>query len=331
VPTTLLAVDDSLTMRKVLELTFAGEADFRVVTADGIESGLAKLRAERPGLVLADASLEGQGGYGLCSRIKAESPGTFVIVLSSKQQPYDQAKGTAARADDFIDKPFDTQQLIDKVKKLVSKPAAEPIRQTGAYPVPPSPATPPVAPRAPAGAPPMPAAASPGSIARPPIGARPTAPGMGNTPGQVGRGTLAYGGGIPGSTPQAPVGAGAPQFRPAAPSPPTATPASVAPHTTPGIPPAAARPMAPAPAPAPAAVAPAPPRAPAVHAAPAVAAAVGQNGPLATKLAGLGLTEAQVAAVLSLSRDVIEKVVWEVVPVLAETMIREELKRLTSD
>jgi hypothetical protein len=43
------------------------------------------------------------------------------------------------------------------------------------------------------------------------------------------------------------------------------------------------------------------------------------------------LNDAQVSAVLSLSREVIEKVVWEVVPVLAETMIKEELKRLTSD
>jgi hypothetical protein len=54
------------------------------------------------------------------------------------------------------------------------------------------------------------------------------------------------------------------------------------------------------------------------------------NGPLANQLAGLGLTEAQVAAVLALSRDIVEKVVWEVVPVLAETMIKEEIRRLTS-
>jgi hypothetical protein len=66
--------------------------------------------------------------------------------------------------------------------------------------------------------------------------------------------------------------------------------------------------------------------------APAAAAVVTvANGQLAAKLQHLGLTEAQVSAVLALSRDVVEKVVWEVVPVLAETMIREEIKRLTSD
>ena len=66
-------------------------------------------------------------------------------------------------------------------------------------------------------------------------------------------------------------------------------------------------------------------------AASAVAASSASNGQLAAKLQHLGLNDAQVSAVLSLSREVIEKVVWEVVPVLAETMIREELKRLTSD
>jgi hypothetical protein len=45
----------------------------------------------------------------------------------------------------------------------------------------------------------------------------------------------------------------------------------------------------------------------------------------------MGLTDAQVQGVLALSRDVIERVVWEVVPVLAETMIKEELRRLTGE
>jgi hypothetical protein len=48
----------------------------------------------------------------------------------------------------------------------------------------------------------------------------------------------------------------------------------------------------------------------------------------AGKLNGLGLSAAQVEAVLALSREVVEQVVWEVVPTLAETIIKEELKRL---
>jgi len=61
----------------------------------------------------------------------------------------------------------------------------------------------------------------------------------------------------------------------------------------------------------------------------AAASATSGNGEMAQRLAGLGLTAEQVEGVLKLSREVIERVVWEVVPDLAEVIIREEIKRLT--
>jgi hypothetical protein len=60
-----------------------------------------------------------------------------------------------------------------------------------------------------------------------------------------------------------------------------------------------------------------------------VAASV--NGQLAGKLGELGLTPQQVEGVLALSREVVERVVWEVVPQLAETLIKEEIERLTKE
>ena len=85
--------------------------------------------------------------------------------------------------------------------------------------------------------------------------------------------------------------------------------------------PVRAEPPKPAPAPAVAAV-----PAPAPSAVPDAAAAE-----IARKVAGLGLTAAQVEAVSALTREVVERVVWEVVPVLAETLIREEIQRLTAE
>jgi hypothetical protein len=70
--------------------------------------------------------------------------------------------------------------------------------------------------------------------------------------------------------------------------------------------------------------------APAPTPAAAPPAAVAQiNGQMQAKLEQIGLTPAQVDAVLALSREVVERVVWEVVPVLAETLIKEEISRLT--
>ncbi|MEJ7735570.1 MAG: response regulator [Polyangiaceae bacterium] len=115
---TLLAVDDSVTMRKVLEITFSAP-DFRVVTATGPDDAVAKLRSDKPALVIADTTLDPRTGYDLCKQIKQIAPGTPVVILSSKQNPYDPARGAAAQADDHMDKPFDTQQMIDKIKKLL--------------------------------------------------------------------------------------------------------------------------------------------------------------------------------------------------------------------
>jgi len=93
---------------------------------------------------------------------------------------------------------------------------------------------------------------------------------------------------------------------------------------SPPAPPVQAKPAAPA-APPPRKITPAP--VPATS--PGVASA--QTNGLAPKLAQMGLTPAQIEGVLALSREVIEQVVWEVVPQLAEAMIKEEIARLTKE
>ncbi|HJL19925.1 MAG TPA: response regulator, partial [Sandaracinaceae bacterium LLY-WYZ-13_1] len=96
------------------------------------------------------------------------------------------------------------------------------------------------------------------------------------------------------------------------------------------------KPAAPKPiAPKPSGGAPAKPAAPAAKtpspAADAAAAATAPGGDMAAKLGDLGLDADQIQGVLALSREVVERVVWEVVPDLAEVIIREEIRRLTSE
>jgi hypothetical protein len=236
-------------------------------------------------------------GYDLCKAIKKASPGTPVILLSSKQNAFDAAKGSAAQADDHMDKPFDTQQMIDKVKKLLAaQPAGAakaPAAKDASAQTTPSMQAPVVT----AGARTVSA-----PVAGPLPAAATAAAGASNAPPQRAK-TLIY------NPPPAGGGAAAVPVRtPAGP-----TPVSGLPTTQPKAVPAPA-----------AADQPAPP-----HAAPAAAAAAHVNGQMAAKLEQIGLTPTQVDAVLALSRDVVERVVWEVVPVLAETIIREELSRLT--
>jgi CheY-like chemotaxis protein len=315
VPKTLLAVDDSATMRKVLEITFSGD-DFRVITASSAQAALAKM-SEEPSIVLIDTLLGADDGYALSSEIRRRDPSATILLLSSRHNPYDAAKGRDAGADDFMDKPFDTQQMVEKVKKAmaareggaVAPQAAPPSVQRPA----PSPAAPPVQ---------APPAQRPGAQPVPAERARARTLMFGDRQGPAGPTA-----GMPDAprepTPQPSVatGATAGHTKPsAAIYPPSRQPAAAAPLAS------AARP-GPAPKPAPAA---APTPQPHTHQTPTgVTASV--NGHLAGKLGELGLSPAQVDAVMALSREVVERVVWEVVPQLAETLIKEEIARLTRE
>jgi CheY-like chemotaxis protein len=294
---TLLAVDDSVTMRKVLEITFSSP-DFRVVTATGPDDAVAKVRSDKPAVVITDTTLDPRNGYDLCKQIKQIAPGTPVVILSSKQNPYDAARGAAAQADDHMDKPFDTQQMIDKIKKLLDgRPVAAAAAPAAAAPAPAArPATP--AP-APAPAPVYAAAAQP----------RPVATG-GPAPSTAAT-----------SRAKTLIGQYSPSMNAPAPAP------AVHQAVTAPPPGAAAAKGGESLSPTPATGVPLQSRAPA--AAPAAAAAAHVNGQMAGKLQELGLSQAQVDAVMALSREVVERVVWEVVPVLAETIIKEEISRLT--
>jgi DNA-binding response OmpR family regulator len=249
----LLAVEDSKTMRKVLGITFATD-EFEAVVAESPQQALSQLDQLRPDMVLLDVTLGETNGYDLCRQVKSRAPGTPVIILSSRQQPYDPVRGAEVQADDFIDKPFDTQQMRDKVKKLAA--------QNGARPA---------APARPAAAA---APARPAPIPRTPPPAMPPPP----APGAV----------------RGPAGAGRGAPAPSAPPQPFAAQERMG------------QAMA--------------------------SSAIAANGAaLKAQLEGMELTRDQVQAVLALSRDVIERVVWEVVPVLAETLIKEEIQRLTRE
>src|SRR5579863_10549870 len=113
-------------MRKVLEITFAGE-DFQVVGAEGSQSALARLN-DGPVAAVIDTSLEGDDGYALAKELRSRDPRLVILLLASRYNPYDPNRGRDAGADDYADKPFDTQALIDKVKRaIVAREGAKPV------------------------------------------------------------------------------------------------------------------------------------------------------------------------------------------------------------
>jgi CheY-like chemotaxis protein len=119
-PRTLLIADDSITMQKVVSITFASE-DFSVITAGTGEEALAKAREVRPDIVVADVAMPRGNGYELCQVLKNDPALRHipVLLLVGTSEGFDQGRATAAQADGFINKPFDSQAMIDKVASML--------------------------------------------------------------------------------------------------------------------------------------------------------------------------------------------------------------------
>jgi len=122
VPQTLLLADDSLTIQRVIELTFAGE-DIKVVAVSDGDQAIAQLDTMPPDIVLADVGMPGRNGYDVAQHVK-ESPTLAhipVILLTGAFEPVDQAKASAVGCDAVLAKPFEPQIVIGRVRELLTR------------------------------------------------------------------------------------------------------------------------------------------------------------------------------------------------------------------
>src|SRR6267154_2383675 len=120
----ILIADDSVTIQKAFSMTLGAE-DFSLTTARSADEGLTLARQTRPDLVIADAAMPGRSGYELCAALRADAAlrAIPVYILSSTQQPYDEAKGQQVGADRTFVKPWDSTVLIEKLKDAAGRPA----------------------------------------------------------------------------------------------------------------------------------------------------------------------------------------------------------------
>ncbi len=131
-PTKILAIDDSKTMRLAIKITFAAE-DCEVIAVSKGSEAVARAKKMGADVLLVDANLAAgePSGYDVCKAMKADSATSNipVLILVSNQTGPDQSKLSACGAAGTVTKPFNTQELIDQVRGLVggaSKAAAKP-------------------------------------------------------------------------------------------------------------------------------------------------------------------------------------------------------------
>jgi DNA-binding response OmpR family regulator len=120
----ILLADDSITIQKVISITFASEDYDLTVVGDG-EAAIQKARELKPDLVMADVAMPGKTGYEVCSFVKNDPDlkGTPVLLLAGTFEPLNKDEAIKAGADDSIVKPFESQELLDKVRELLSRAA----------------------------------------------------------------------------------------------------------------------------------------------------------------------------------------------------------------
>ena len=132
----LLLADDSATIQKVIDLTFADEG-VRVVTVGNGQDAIDKLLEEPPDIVLADVFMPSRSGYEVCEYVKTNEQLKHipVVLLVGSFEPLDEAEARRVGADDILTKPFQSiRRLIDRVGALVSSPPVEKERPTAELP-----------------------------------------------------------------------------------------------------------------------------------------------------------------------------------------------------
>ena len=124
---TILLADDSLTIQKVVELTFA-DTEYEVVAVSSGDDLLQRLPEVRPDLVICDVIMPGRDGYDVCQKIKSNPDFLHlpVILLTGTFEPFDRDRAIAVGCSEIITKPFEAKKLVDAVGRLAATPAAPP-------------------------------------------------------------------------------------------------------------------------------------------------------------------------------------------------------------
>jgi DNA-binding response OmpR family regulator len=111
----ILIIEDELPMRTALQDLLSAEG-YRVLSASDGESGLKKVRDEKPDLVLLDVMMPKLDGFSVCAELRRLSIKTPVIMLTAKGMVEDRVTGLDAGADDYLSKPFSTEELLARIR-----------------------------------------------------------------------------------------------------------------------------------------------------------------------------------------------------------------------
>src|ERR1035437_422235 len=116
----ILIIEDELPMRTALHDVLEGE-DYRVLTAPEGETGLQRAVDEKPDLILLDIMMPKLDGYTVCAELRRLSNPVPILMLTAKGQVEDRVQGLDVGADDYLVKPFSTEELLARVRAMLRR------------------------------------------------------------------------------------------------------------------------------------------------------------------------------------------------------------------
>ena len=116
----ILIIEDEAPMRTALADLLESEG-YRALTAADGESGLERALAEKPDLILLDVMMPKLDGFAVCAELRRVSNAVPVLMLTAKGQIEDRVNGLDAGADDYLVKPFSTEELLARVRALLRR------------------------------------------------------------------------------------------------------------------------------------------------------------------------------------------------------------------
>lgn len=120
----ILIVDDDNNIAELISLYLTKECFETMIVNDG-ESALSAIESFAPNMILLDLMLPGIDGYQVCREVRAKSS-TPIIMLSAKGEIFDKVLGLELGADDYMEKPFDSKELVARVKAVLRRYKAVP-------------------------------------------------------------------------------------------------------------------------------------------------------------------------------------------------------------
>lgn len=116
----VLLIEDDPDLRRLTNIVLAERFDV-ILSSDG-KSGIEKAREALPDLILLDIYMNGLSGFKVCRILKNDQRTSFIpiILFSAGAQKHEVSEGYASGADDYIIKPFETADLIDRIDQLLT-------------------------------------------------------------------------------------------------------------------------------------------------------------------------------------------------------------------